>query len=638
VALVVWNFSAGTFLMSRLFAGSILLALVAPATLHAQQARDSVRLDEIVVQVSREATSARVRASAADVLDADELERRQVRRLSDALRLIPAAGLVGTGGLGGTTASFMRGVNSNQTLLLIDGIRVNDANADPSSFLGGFEFSLGDRLEVARGPQSTSFGGGAMGGVIAVGGRVPVQASRLGLEAEAGAFSTFRGRAYGSVRTEKLGITGSITATETDNQRPFNQYDQRTEHIRVEYYASPALTVGGSLRGLQQSYTGPGDLRTSNTTPVGYADFDHTLGTFFVDGRSGSVWSTRLTLGGQGYFIRNRSQFNGGPESVSNLKVDRWTADWQHRFSLVPELALIAGAVAEWTDVTDGGNQLDEEQRAGYAEVLVTPTGNLTLSGGLRHDDYTTFGARTTGRIAAGLYIPAAQTKLRATYGTGFLPPQLVARFGGAFYRANPDLRPEKSKGFDVGVDQFLAAGRAMVSLTYFSNELTDLLAYESGGPPDWVGRLINLNQAETSGLEFGGRATVGPIDVRASYTMLTAENMSEGVAEAEKRLIRRPKHAIGFDLAWSPGALTVGAGASGALDREDTDFSTFPSVRVDPGNYLNGRVYAEWRATSGIAVRGRVENLFDKRYEEAFGYPTLGRRATIGISLDRSR
>ncbi len=624
--------------MSRHFVRSILLALTAPATLAAQQTRDSVRLDDIVVQVSREATSARIRASAADVLDSDELERRQVRRLSDALRLIPAAGLVGTGGLGGTTASFMRGVNSNQTLLLIDGIRVNDANADPSSFLGGFEFSLGDRLEVARGPQSTSFGGGAIGGVIAVAGRVPVEASRLGLEAEAGAFNTFRGRAYGAARTSKLGIIGSITATEADNQRPFNQYDQRTEHVRVEYYASPSLTVGGSLRGLQQSYTSPGDIRTTNTTPVGYSDFDHTLGTIFVDGRPGSVWSTRFTFGGQGYFIRSRSRFNDGPESVTTLKVDRWTADWQHRFAVARELTLIAGAVAEWTDVADNGSRLDEEQKAGYAEVLVTPTDNLTISGGVRHDDYTTFGAKTTGRVAAGLYLPAAQTKLRATYGTGFLPPQLVARFGGAFYRANPDILPEKSKGFDVGVDQFLAAGRAMLSLTYFKNDLTDLLAYEAGGPPDWVGRMVNLNKAETSGLEFGGRATVGQVDVRASYTMLTAENMSDGTVEAERRLIRRPKHAIGFDLAWSPGALTVGAGASGALDREDTDFNAFPSVRVDPGNYLNGRIYAEWRATSGIAVRGRVENVFDKRYEEAFGFPTLGRRATIGISLDRSR
>src|SRR5690606_36297572 len=128
-----------------------------------------------------------------------------------------------------------------------------------------------------------------------------------------------------------------------------------------------------------------------------------------------------------------------GPESISDLKVDRWTADWQHRFAVARELAVIAGAVAEWTDVTDAGNQLDEEQKAGYAEVLLTPTDNLTLSGGLRHDDYTTFGAKTTGRVAPGLYLPAAQTKLRATYGTGFLPPSLVARFGGAFYCANPD-------------------------------------------------------------------------------------------------------------------------------------------------------------------------------------------------------
>lgn len=611
---------------------------VTPSALGAQrQAPDSVRLDELVVSVSREAVRARLRAAAADLVDQTELGRRQIQSLPDALRLLPGSTVVGTGGRGGTASTFLRGVNSNQTLLLIDGIRVNDGNADPGALLGGFEFSLGDRLEVARGPQSTQFGGAAIGGVVSVAGEVPSARGRFGLETEAGSFATYRARGFGSIRTGRLGLAAGGSFFDTENERPDNQADQRTQYVRLELQARPTVMLGATFRGLQQSVTSPGDVRTSNTTPVGLTTFENNLGTAFLDAKVTRQWASRLTLGGQGYFLRGSSRFNGGDEFVSRLKSTRWVVDWQQRVALGSAGSVIAGVNAEWSDVRDNDGPKDERLRAGYAEVAVTPTSNLHLTAGGRHDDYTTFGARTTGRVAAGWFVPAAGIKLRATYGTGFMPPSLAARYGSAFQKPNRDLRPERSRGVDVGIDRFFARGRAVASLTWFRNDLRDLIAFEFGGPPDFLGQSVNISRARTSGVELSSRAELGAVDARVAYTYLDTENLT-ATTEAERRLIRRPKHALSGHLTWSGRRVVLGAGVAAALDREDSDFNVFPAVRVDPGNFVDARLHAEWRFSPAAAVRARVDNVFDERYEEAYGFPALGRRLTIGLAFDRIR
>jgi vitamin B12 transporter len=578
---------------------------------------------------------ARVRGFAADLLDPAELERRQLVRLVDALRLLPGSGLVGTGGLGGTASTFLRGVNSNQTLFLIDGIRINDANAVPGAFLGGFELEPADRIEVARGPQSTSFGGAAIGGVIALAPRLGSIENRVGAETEAGSFRTFRARGFGSARAGRLGISASASLIDTDNQRASNQFDQRTESFRAEYQAAAGWTLGATARGLQQSFTSPGDIRTSNSTPVGLSTFDQTLATVFVDGAVTPRWGTRLTLGGQGYFLEGRSRFNGGDEFVSRLKATRWVADWQNRWDWSRSVTAMAGVNAEWADVTDPDGLKQERLRAGYGELVVAPTVNLHLSAGARHDDYSTFGGRTTGRVTAAWFVPAMSLKLRATYGTGFMPPSLAARYGSIFQQPNREIRPERSRGFDAGVDRFFAAGRGVASLTFFHTSLIDLIGFELGGPPDFLGRNVNLDRARTAGVELAARAELGPLDTRASYTYLDAENLSAPSPD-ERRLIRRPRHTFASDVSWSRGRVVVGLGATAALDRQDTDFTVFPAVPVDPGDYLDARLYAQWSVGRGLRVRARAENLFNERYEEAYGFPVLGRRFTVGLAFDR--
>ena len=213
-------------------------------------------------------------------------------------------------------------------------------------------------------------------------------------------------------------------------------------------------------------------------------------------------------------------------------------------------------------------------------------------------------------------------------------PGCLAARFGSPFQKANPGLRPERSRGIDAGIDRFFDGGRAVASVTVFENRLTDLIGFESADYPE-LGRSINIARARTRGVEASARAERGAFDGRLSYTFTDAIDLDAPSAE-EERLIRRPRHAVAADLGFRHQALTAGLGMFGALGREDSDFNVFPFRRVNPGDYLDARVYGGWRFGSGLVVEARLENVFGSRYEEAYGFPALGRRVTIGFGINR--
>jgi vitamin B12 transporter len=142
----------------------------------------------------------------------------------------------------------------------------------------------------------------------------------------------------------------------------------------------------------------------------------------------------------------------------------------------------------------------------------------------------------------------------------------------------------------------------------------------------------INVDRARTTGIEASGRIAVNRVDARAAYTLLSARSESDPDLA---RLIRRPKHTLSIDVAVAASSrATVGAGLLAARNRLDSDFNQFPSVRVDPGNYEVARVYGSVLLTSRLTLRARVENLFDERYEEVYGFPALGRSLHGGVSV----
>lgn len=610
----------------RLSCLAAILSLAAPAA--AQTSRDSTRLDDIVVTATRAPTRLRALGSASERVPEGEALIRQLFGIRDALRLLPGAAVVTSGGPGGITSVFLRGVTSTQTLILVDGVRVNDANAEPGSLLGGAD-GAATALEVVRGPQSTLYGGAAIGGVIAL--DLPLTGAPTGWTAGAdgGSFGTWRGLLQGRGTAGRLSYVTALTANGTDNERRPNGWSQRSQALRLELSLSPRVRAGGTFRGLQSEYTSPGDLRSTNPTPVGQTTFDNNLGTLYVEAEPLRRWTSRLLAGGQRQFTRGTGAFFGDPFAF-RLSVDRNVLDWQNTIAMHERLRLVAGANREWSEVLSGDTRHEERLAAGYAQAELAPVEGVTLTAGARHDDYDSFGAATTWRLT-GAWLVGRATKLRASYGTGFMPPSLAARYGGPFQNPNPAIRAERSRGIDAGVEQYVLDGRGSIGLTWFRTTLRDLIGFQSAPFPE-LGMSINVDRARTTGLEASGRIAVDRVDARVAYTLLSARSESDPDLA---RLIRRPKHTLSIDVAVAASSrTTVGFGLLGARNRLDSDFNQFPSVRVDPGNYEVARLYGSVRLTPRLTLRARVENLFDERYEEVYGFPALGRSFQGGVSV----
>ena len=603
-------------------------ASILPPTAAAQTGPDTTRLDEIVVTATRVPIRLRSAGSATDRISESEALTRQLFGVRDALRLVPGATVLTTGGPGGVTSVFLRGVSSTQTLFLVDGIRMNDANADPGGFLGGADGSA-TTLEVVRGPQSTLYGGAAIGGVIALDLPLAGVASGWTAAADGGSFGTWRGLLQGRGAAGRLSYVTALTANGTDNERRPNGWHQRTQVVRLETAVSGRTRIGASFRGLQSAYTSPGDVRTSNSTPVGETTFENHLGTLYLETRPHDNWTSRLLAGGQRQFTKGTGAFFGDPFAF-RLSVRRNVLDWQNTITVGERVRLLAGANGEWNTVRSDDTRRHERLAAAYGQAEIAPIENLTLTAGARHDDYDSFGSATTWRVT-GAWVVGGATKLRASYGTGFMPPSLAARYGGPFQNPNPGIRAERSRGVDLGAEQYLLNGRGSIGLTWFRNSLRDLIGFQSAPFPE-LGMSINVDKARTTGVEASGRLAVSRIDARVAYTLLSARSES---SPDLARLIRRPRHTLSADVAVAVNSRgTVGAGFLAARSRIDADFNQFPSVRVDPGNYEVARVYGSYGLRRRVTLRVRVENLFDERYEEVYGFPALGRSLHGGLSV----
>jgi vitamin B12 transporter len=610
-----------------------LLLLLLPPALTAQT-RDSTRLEDLVVTATRLATPLHATGSSTDLFLPGELTRRQISSLRDALQLVPGGVILGNGGPGAVSSFFLRGVSSTQTLLLVDGIRINDANTSAGSFLGGADLAGLGRLEIVRGPQSTLYGGAAIGGVVALDAAPGTGPARGTAELEGGSFESWRGRVWAGGRTGRLGLAVALGANGTENQRRPNDWDQRTQLVRVDYRVSSGLEAGATFRGLQHTYTSPGDLRTSNTTPEGTTTFENHLATVWLEAKPLPRWRSRLTAGAQQQYTRGAGRFNGGEEFSFALENSRRVLDWQNTVTAGSRATLVAGLNREWSTATSDGDALEERLFGAWVEALLAPVSEIALTAGVRSDNYNTFDDAVTWRITGAWRPGSGGTRLRASYGTGFMPPSLAARFGSVFQEPNPDIRPERSRGWDAGMDQEVAGGRATLGLTWFHNLLTDLIGFEGATFPA-LGRSINIDRARTRGIEASARVRAGALDARLAWTRLSAVSLS-APGPGEERLIRRPRHTLSGDAAWMLGSrASLGAGVLVVAGREDEDFNSFPSVRIDPGDYAVARLYGAAGLGRGLTLRVRIENLFDQGYEPVYGFPGLGRSFLLSAMME---
>ena len=581
------------------------------------------QLGPYIVTATRTPAAPQTLGTVVDQISAADLARQQISSFKDALGGVPGAPTSSSGQSGGITSIFLRGANSNQTLFLVDGIRFSDPNTDYSVFLGGATVGAGDIIEVAQGPQSTLYGSEAIGGVVSLRAQKGAGAPTGQVSAEAGSFGTVNGSASAQGAQGPWAYNVSASGGHTQNDRPNNTFNSSNVVLRLDRTLTNTVSVGGTVRGFNSVFGDPGNRFTN---AVG--DFEREnnwLGTLFAELVPCENFSSRITLGGQDRRLVAVTSTLGQPPAVTILTNRRAVLDWQNTVVLPAANRLTAGLTAEENTTRNTGfGAIDQRQKlfAVFADDEWSPVKNVFLTGGLRHDHFDTFGNATTGRATAAWLVVPQTLKLRASYGTGFRSPSFIDLYAkSAFFVGNPHLQPEHARGWDMGADYYLPGNRGTLSATYFQTDFHDLIE----STPDFSSE-ENIDQARTRGVELSAKFVLpNAVEAQLSYTYLEALDLT-----TQTRLLRRPRNSASADVWHDFGSgVSAGMGLKEVDHRADINAQTFATVE-DP-DYTLVRVYAAWQVTKSLALKARIENALDKRYEEVNGYPALGFGAFAG-------
>jgi vitamin B12 transporter len=607
-------------------------------------------VEEIVVTANRiEQKLSRVGQSIT-VIDREELTRRQSDVLSDLLRTVPGVAIARNGGVGSVTSVFIRGAESDQTVALIDGIKLND----PSAPGGGFNFGnllTGnvDRIEILRGSQSVLWGSQAIGGVINVLTQRPTEKLSLNLRSEVGSYGT--GNVVGNVS----GAIGALKASggagyfSTDGVSSFNSarggkeadgYRQIGANGALELTVSKYLSL--DARGwYADSKVGvdgfaPPTYSFGDTKEVDYTkQFTAYLGakaTFF-DGRFKNRIGIADTDTRRRYIDPGSS-----PRETYRAKGTNGRIDYQGVVEIADGWQSTFGAEHETSDFRSssfggapnvGRAQLD----SGYAQIVATPIKQITMTAGVRHDEHDRFGGATTVGASALWAVSETGTTFRASYSEGFKAPSLYQLLGDY---GNLTLRPETSDGFDVGATQAFLNQRVEIGLTYFDRQSVNLIDFVSCSRPlvgictnRPFGTYNNIGRASATGVD--ATLTVTPIDqlrAQLSFSSLDATNRTLGSANFGRDLARRPSFnaaaLVDYTFANGMGAGVTMAQVGSSFDNASNSIKNKSYTLVD--------VRAAIPVGHGVELFARVENLFDKRYEAVYQYGTLGRAGYVGL------
>jgi vitamin B12 transporter len=566
---------------------------------------------------------------AVTVLNNVEITSRQSTSVADLLSTTPGITVSRNGGPGQPTAVRIRGAEDSQTLVLIDGVRVND----PASPGGAFDFGnllTGNinRIEVLRGPNSVPWGSQAIGGVVNI---VTAPVNGANLRAEYGYRNSkqFVGQAGGEFGI----VTASLGGGYFDDDG-ISAYKNGTERDGYRQYA------GNARVGVAFSDTFSLDLRGYYAD--GRVSFDGFPPPFFSFADTANFSKTQQLFGYAGLNValfdgalKNRLAFTlsdtardsfSGPNTPANFiargRVERF--EYQGDATISDAIRAVFGVEHESSRFRDDFDRYSTRMSSAYLQAIIKPTDSLTLTGGARVDDHKTYGTKTTLSANAAWRVGSG-TILRASYGEGFKAPTLYQLY--SFY-GNEKLRPETAQSYDIGIEQSLIDGMLKLGLTAFHRDTTNQIDFSfAPNPARPFGFYDNIAKTRAEGIE----ATVemrptSNLTMSANYTLTDAKDRGTGLT-----LLRRPKHSINVSIDWTPQEwLKLGASLQTVSDSRDFDFQTF-----DPTN-LDGYTLTTIRAAVPIGDRfevyGRVENLFDVKYETVSGYGTLGRNAHVGV------
>ncbi len=627
-------------------------AVAAALPAFADEAADA---DSIVVTATRAPLTLDEIPASVAVLDKEAIDRSQDIGVTELLLRTPGISMSRNGGYGTSTSLRIRGAESDQTVVVIDGVKLND----PSSTGGGFNFAnllTGDitRIEVLRGPQSILWGSQAIGGVVNVVTATPEKPLEGSFDIEGGSRDTVSARAaiggkagpfawrVGGQRFTTDGVSSYAKAfggSERDGYRNSNLSGRAelalADNIRVDLrgtYARGRVEFDGFSAdsadyGLSREF-------------VGYAGLNLDL----FDGR----FRNRIAYA---YTDTNRDNYNPARARPQSFEADGRNRRWEYQGSvdLGDRIKTIFGVENERSQFRSRSPSASlatplpafargkAEITSLYGQLSVEPIAGLTLNGGVRYDDHNRYGGQTLF-AAGGVWRLPTGTVLRASYGEGFKAPSLYQLFSEY---GNGALDPEEAHGWEAGIEQHLFDRKLVVGATWFdrktvnqiiyngcSSGSTDPLCFVPGDPTTpRYGYYLNIARSEAHGVEAAAALSLGGLTVDGNYSWIVAEDRSPG-ASFGNWLPRRPREtanasaSYAFDFGLELGAAVRWAGKS--YDNANN------AQRLD--DYTLFDLRAELQLSDAVKLFARAENVFDEQYMTAYRYGTLGRSLYAGV------
>jgi vitamin B12 transporter len=591
----------------------LLVALAGVAAPTPQQASTPPFQEEVVV------TGVLVRESRSDlpasatVIEADEIRERQASQVLDVLRTVPGLDVVQSGSPGKVVSLFARGAESNQSLVLWNGLPLNDP------YFGGFDWAYMptdgvDRIEVIRGPFSSLYGSDAMGGVVQVlSGEIEGGSARL----EGGSDSY--GRAAVALGEDLDGFRFDVAghARQGDGAADNDFFDGEDLMARLEWQASESSTLGLLARVSRAEIGIP--VASGVATPSRRQESDALQFAlpYVLELEDWKVEATLSRTEGEFVFTDPEAFFSlsatdservRGRGVVTYRPADDWWVasgiEWQED---------------EVTSESNFGSDLDAESRPDWAFFAQgrKRIGRVGIDFGLRHDEDEFFGGQLSPR--GGVVVDLSQqVQLFGSYGRGFRAPSLGELFFPFF--GNTDLEPEESESIEAGMRW---AGRQVwASLVYFDTDFDNLI---EGDPVTFTA--INAGRAETSGWEIELGYAQGILEARTNITLLDALSL-----ETRDPLLRRAEEKANLLLAVRPEDLVLQLVARYVGERDDLDPVTF--ARTVNKDYLVTDFALTWQASERLAPYGRIGNLSDEQYQEVLGFPAPGRTWALGLEV----
>jgi vitamin B12 transporter len=611
--------------------------LCATVSLHAQTPEASAspyadqlpEAEPVVVSATRFDIPLDQSPASVSVIDARDMEDKQIERVADALRAVPGLSVVQTGTQGQLTSVFMRGLPSEDMQVLLDGIPINQGLAGLFNFA---DLTIDDisRVEIVRGPQSTLYGPRALAGVIQLFTTQGSGPSGIRLSSEGGSYGTFRESLESDGKIGILDYSVGASRIDTDNARPNNQYRNSAVTADLGLSANDEFRAGTLLL---YSLSDTGNPNTIfDPRPLDNLLTERWLIGPHFDWKPNDWWEQKLIFDYDHERQVNNPNQDGfvGP---TRALFTRFTVDYQNDIRPVSWLTLTDGFF--YNRVSSGQERPFVLFGPTFISDFTTETGgflqatlaidNIVFVAGGRIDSFNQFGDVWTYRIAGSYKIDRTDTTLHSSVATGFSPPSSQDKIFGM----NFGLRPEKDFGWDAGIEQRLWDRRVTVGATYFHNDLSNVIGFNGQF------RTLNLGAAETQGVETELRATpIADLVFTASYTYLEAEKTS--VADISQpqgaRLPRRPRNEVyvSGSYLWRKKLRTT-VEAKFVNAREELNFGG-PNFDVEDYSFVN--LAAEYAVNSHLTLFGRIDNLTNEHYAEVFGFPALGRAAYAGIKL----